>query len=419
MNLTHGGSGRGQKRPSTGSAAVSALFVVSNLGQMRTAAQVVDRLEIPDARVVVLWTDVRVSLRDRILAAADAAGLESVTFELPRSPTDPFPSQIRTLAKRYPTLVAENPTQELWVANINSHYGHLTRLYHDAGSRVSYFEEGLGSYLSADDPPFASLSRRTRLRHLADAVTEAIRAPRLSWRGRIRRAGHRAARYVAAEPVGEWLVDRLAGREAQDFRHPWTQFQRAAVAFPTALDPRLVATSCIIKLPATTVDRDAVLAAADWMSQESILGTHAPLFLTQPYDVDDEQWASTLAALLVERAAPDIIVKFHPRETDESRTALLDAFAAAGLNAMSDPALDAHAAEHLIVAGLTDRVIGLTSSTLLYRPVGERSVRFEALGTELLARLEQAEVPDSQIRRFRRDVELFNRVRSSVDQTDA
>lgn len=391
----------------------SHLFVVSNLGQLRQCAAVVRQAHLGSVTVLVLWTVNNEQLRDRLVDTAERYGLVVRRVLLPRSPLDLFPRRIMQVAATYDEVVSTIECDHLWIANVNRHYSHLARLFARSGASLNYFEEGLGTYRQLDDPPYRSYSAIRRVAMLADDVTAACR--RYRWRPwrQIRRSGYLILRAVAESGAGR-VVNRLATRGlSDDFYELWTSFDRAVVSFPDAVDRRLVNAREVIQLvsdsdPTDALAADALAWLAGWPDRPN---RHVPLYLSQIYDVDPAAWADAVASAIARQGWQQVTVKFHPREPASARTALFQAMAARGVATIEDEALDRWPAEALLASGISDEVVGLTSSTLLYRPGATVGVVFTSIGRTVLETLCRDErVTKAQLERFRFDLELFERV---------
>lgn len=389
------------------------VFVVSNAGQLRNAVAIVAQLGISHPVIAVLWTEVRSSLRDRLLEFAADAEIEAIPIELPRSPTDPFPRQLRAIHRAYVGLLDRTGPCEVWVANTNSHYAHLLGLAEAKGVSLAYFEEGLGTYRRADDPPFREENRRNRFGKLFADVIAAFSERERTLTARIRRAGHRVLRASASDPVGQRVVAALVGQAAANAFRPWRHFDRVVVAFPEALDPHLY---CAPQVTALNLTIENFENAEAWLAQWSAYQDACALLVTQPYGIEDQSWSTALAKALLRGEIKRVIVKFHPREGLETRRAIIDALANADIDAIVDSQLDRFSAEQLIRAGICNRVIGLTSSVLLYRPRGRGpAVEYESIAAEVVNNLAASGANERQLCLLRSDLELFDRVTKTLE----
>lgn len=386
----------------------STVFFVSNLGQLRNAIAVADQLNIANPIAIILWTEARIDLRDRLVEFANLNGFDYLTIGLPRSPNDPFPRQLRAINRAYVEVFDALSMSELWVANTNSHYAHLLALATARGVPVSYFEEGLGTYFALEDPPFRPINRRIKAIHLLGDVASALTATHRTLPSRVRRAGHRVLREFGNSSIGRRAVMAMAGIDADIGAQPARSFSRIAVVFPDALDARLYQAPVVKALDLTLVD----ISSTERLIESWPVGRQrTPLLLTQPYGIDARPWSQAISDELAARSIERVTVKFHPREGGKEREFLARALVQNGLEPIIDSDLDKFPAEQLIRSGLTDHVLGLTSSTLLYRlRPAEHEVTYESIAQDVVTRLTRWNTPKNQLRSLSRDMALYDRL---------
>lgn len=392
------------------------LFVVSNLGQVRNAASTIRQLGLHDPHVLVLWTADATELRDRLLGAAAVYRVTATSLELPRSPTDPFPTRLRRIAALYDDLAAARTAPgTLWLANINSHYGYLARAFASAGAEICLFEEGLGTYRRAEDPAFGAEGLLATVRTVSRDVVSAARRDDLSVAGKVRRIGYRSLVGAFRTRAGRFISCILSRRRSEYFHEPRRRFTIAAVTFPDALDPRLVQARTVIRLEhREDVEAEVDAAAKRWLTTwPGRPAASQPVFLSQRYDVEPRRWARAIATVLRGNGYTALTVKFHPRETSDERGCLLDALSNVGIFVSTEPDLDRWPAENLLRAGLSCEVVGITSSALAYRAV---DIPHRTIAPDLLQHLEaDPAIPRRDLERLRQDTQLLLRVMSTVD----
>lgn len=390
----------------------SDLFVVSNLGQIRTAALVVRQLELETPHLLVLWTRANRQLLRTMTALATKEGLQSSPVELAPAPNVPLPGRIRRMVDIVDRLPARFPAARLWLCNANSFYGYLAVRYAETGAGINLFEEGLGSYHSHLDPPFARERLGRRVHQLAVSIRSIIGNPQLGRYRKLRRIGHHTARLLAQTDLGE-RVNVALEPNARYFQRPWTTFDRALMAFPDAVDPVLVQAARLERL-------DVEPEAAEITRRERVSGPveiAEPLLLSQRYGVPYQPWAEAIAASLRGRGIEVVALKHHPRETDRERADLTLALMTAGLIVRDDPDFDDWTAEALVVESGVRHVVGITSSTLVYRPRAPQPVTYTSIGREVLQRLEQdRRVHRGSLVQLSADVSLLERVYGRLDR---
>gem|GEM_PF-4267293 len=328
-------------------------------------------------------------------------------MRIAKAPNAPLPKRMRRMVEIIDQLPQSYPVERLWICNTNSFYGYVAKAFERSGSSVNFFEEGLGTYRSIDDPPFKREPLAPRIRHLYLQVHSVLVKPRLTMYRRLRRVGHHVGRFVSDTDLGRAYA-RLVVREARAFQEPRTSFDRAVVAFPEHLDERLISASVYERME---MNPDGANVGSEPTGSGHASPFGRPLFLSQRYGVPYEPWARAIASALAELDVQAIALKHHPRETERERADLTLALIRAGLAVLDDPDFDHWTSEQFIVQHHVDDVIGLTSSTLIYQPYTSWAVRYRSIGYAVLDRLRaDADVhPDSLIQ-LSGDLRLLRRV---------
>lgn len=391
----------------------SDLFVVSNLGQIRTAALVVRQhpeIEVP--RLLLLWSAGNRQLLQRMHRLADDVGLPATPVRLAGAPNAPIPGRMRRMVEIIDGLPVRVWAPRLWLCNTNAFYGYLAYAYSSAGASINLFEEGLGSYRMHTDPPFVREGAGRRLRQLSVQVRSIAASRKLGGYRKVRRIGHHTARFLADTGPGR-RVNRALVPQAHWFTEPWTVFDRAVMAFPGLVDPVLVQAAHLERLEMEP-DREEIAAR----EQESgTIRFSEPLLLSQRFGVPYQPWAEAITHTLHSRGIDAVALKHHPRETATERADLTLALLDAGLNVRSDPSFDAWTAEALIIESGTSQVVGITSSTLVYRPYAPWPITYTSIGREILELLERdARVHPGSLVQLQGDLQLFERVYPRLDQ---
>lgn len=391
----------------------SDIFVVSNLGQIRTAALVSRQLdEVVEPHLMVLWTAGNRELLRRMLGLAEEVAVPATAVRLAGAPNAPLPARMRRMVDIIDRLPGALWAPRLWVSNANSFYGYLAHTYAAAGSSINLFEEGLGSYRGHFDPPFAREPVARRAHELSINIRSVVRSEGLGRYRKVRRVAHHSARFLFSTKVGRRLNTALVP-QAPLFADPWTAFDRALLAFPEAADPVLVRAARMQRLELEP-DREQI-AVRD--RSTAAVPIAEPLFLSQRYGVPYGPWAEAITAELRARGITRIALKNHPRETSRERADLMLAFLEAGLAVRADPIFDGWTAEALIVESGVENVLGITSSTLVYRPYAPWHVTYTSIGRAVLDRLTRdPRVPRGALIQLTGDVRLLERVMPTVEK---
>ncbi len=397
------------------------LFVAETVGQVRNAAAAASQAPGGSAALLLLLPSGNPGLAARIEAFAAGTGLPCRAVPLPETPHRPSPGVIaRHLAAFAPVVDGPAP-EELWVANGRFHLAWIAGRMERRGARIVLYEDGLSSYRRADDPSFdmpgaaealarAGEKARADLAMIRRALGKGRFGPALGaarWMfGGLAEGAARAAMLSAA---GRAAARLRVGPEAAAFFASRRRFDAAWMAFPEAFDAAgfgVGAARPLVIAPSPGAIARARAALAPVEPGEA-------LHVSQVYGGGAVRRA--VARALAAAGARRLLVKPHPRETEEERAALLADLAKAGVEARSAPAsLDEVEAEALIETGLFRTVFGLTSTALLHGVARRPDVEFVPVGEDALARLAKAGRPERLHERFAADVALFGRMRRAI-----
>ncbi|KHF38716.1 alpha-2,8-polysialyltransferase family protein [Halalkalibacter okhensis] len=123
------------------------LFIVSNLGQLIQAQNVIKQNDLIDNVLVVLWTKRNTVVRDNIINNVDNQFFSNVdTLQLPNFPNKFHVNNLMKIRKDYNHLIENYPFTDVFVCNYNSHYNFLYDIAKAKNININIFEEGLGTY---------------------------------------------------------------------------------------------------------------------------------------------------------------------------------------------------------------------------------------------------------------------------------
>ncbi|WP_428909827.1 alpha-2,8-polysialyltransferase family protein [Niallia sp. Krafla_26] len=123
------------------------LFIVSNLGQLFQAQNVIKQYKLKKNVMVVLWTKRNTVVRDNIVNNVDKQLFDIVeTLQLPNFPNKLVVNNLLKIRNSYRVLIEKYPTTDIFVCNFNSHYNFLYDIAKEKGIQINLFEEGLSTY---------------------------------------------------------------------------------------------------------------------------------------------------------------------------------------------------------------------------------------------------------------------------------
>ena len=405
------------------------LFVVSNLGQARNVAAW-RRAEPASTRVraVVLGTRDTRSLSDTLVKYLGAHGVPTSAVRLPDRPADPRPWALQRTVAVFRTMLVDHPANRVWIANVDRHYSVLASVAIEHGASVCYYEEGLGTYRSADDPALtdaagASMSMVGAIRAAARLHFGRVRegpltfARRVKWNGRgfASATSSSIARHLARRGWYRRAVGHIGSGHSTHFFEPWTRFERASVAFPELLDHRLVVASTVTVLPIEPLPIDLV-AARDVVAPAIDVDA---VYVSQPYVDRGTVFYGAVAFVLARLDVEEVLVLPHPRERSWNVATMRTEFERCGIRARFDERTGTVPAEAILAAGRFTRCFGISSSTLLYGPRLLPRVEFVTIGGAVIERLNAVGAVVERTDRLVTDVQLLANALSTLERSDA
>ncbi len=393
------------------------LFVVSRVGQVRNVQTLITRCALANNHLVVLYTAGNVGLMRNIRAVVQPGLFDGVEYvRQPDRPTRETRRTNRTVYRQFENVLeaaVDAGVTRLFLCNIDSYYGLFERIIkaRKLPLSVNLLEEGLTTYAVAGGRRY---HKDTKV--ASSDVSYRARLALESWRRALR------STVVLAATALSWLfrVDLFTLRNAiraglvkPEHRYGTvTHVDTAWVYFPERIKSSEALTiDRVESLPFdASAPQDAGVAGA--------LDDDATLFVSQKYlSVDD--YLSIIFDILTEMGVGRVYFKYHPRE---DRTSFARAWnrihsSHPGLEIVAPDAIQVIPVEELVCTGKVKRVIGLTSTSLMYTAAFLPAVEVVSIGMRFreLAESPQYGIAKRPLSEFVRDLEVFNDV-SGVEQ---
>ena len=343
-------------------------FFVSNLGQVRNAANVSRIMNFQGAHCLVLHTPRDLILKSVISTFAKNQGFIVREVLLPSSPSDFIFYKINKVARVYESLLDSLTSSELWVCNANNHYAYLCKAHVSRGGSINYFEEGLGTYRTKDDNLFRTKTLAACLMMTVQEIRQTIQNPRIGLFRKLKRISHRVINRLGQASPFKYINRILTAGRSEYFEDPCIYFETGVVTFPDAIDRNILSFKNTIRLTHVTSQIDAAIvsqmlssANTKFLKEESV-----SLLITQDYGVPPFVWGKAIGQCLQSLGIKELILKNHPRETLLFRRELHNGLISMGINIGSNQLFDQFPVEFLLSTIKVRNLIGITSSALLY-----------------------------------------------------
>jgi hypothetical protein len=388
------------------------LFVVSRVGQLRNAQTFIKEHGATGNHVAILYTDANLGLADAIESNVEEGLFEEVLrFKQPLDPLRQRTWKNKLIYRQIDDLLvgmtSKQAVRNLFLCNSDNYYSLFERVIGNRGLALSMnlLEEGLGTYLHA-------------------GPKEYVRDTSVGWaelkhRGRhVRRVWLQAARSLAsllATFVSFVLrvdaVGLLKGAWAQLFvsrRYRYghvTHFDNAYVYFPDKISSNVMMVDHVEKL-SFVLEPSASQKLLDAIEDDETVFVSQRYIPRHPY-----VYFSIVFDILGEMGVDRVFFKFHPRE---DRAAFAQAWDQAlrehpRLVVLSPPEFQKVPVEELMMAGKVKRLIGLTSTSLMYGNAFFTGVDVVSIGTRFreLADSDEYDVTKRALSEFSRDLDVF------------
>lgn len=393
------------------------LFVVSRLGQVRNAQTLIRQEGARDNHLAVLQTAANPLLTATISAHIDPAAFEEIVHVTqPDQPLKQGRHKNRIIYEQIEELLvrmSDKGVRNLFLCNVDAYYSLFERVieHRELPLTLNLLEEGLGTYANLGERVYTkdmSVHREDvvlRARNAGRAWSQAIRASliliatTLSWIFR-----------VDLFEVRRGLLATLLVRPLHRYG-TITHFDRAFLCFPEKVRDGNVQIDFVARL-VFEIDEGTSAEAVDALPEG------ATVFVSQKYLVAAD-YVPIILQIFDELGLDQVYFKFHPREDRFALERLLEEAKPRHprLRVIAPRAIQRVPVENLIASGKVAKVVGLTSTSLMYAqaflPDAEIVSVAERFGQ--LAVSEPYHVSRRTLAEFDRDLAVFRDV-SGVTQ---
>ena len=386
------------------------LFVVTRVGQLRNVQSFIKEYSAQDNYLAILLTEANPVLADNIEANVEGELFdEIVRIWQPVRPLDQRRTKNKVIYRQIEelllTMCNERGVSNLFLCNSDAYYGFFERVkqVHRLELSLSFLEEGLGTYANAG-------VRRYQLDAAANWTDVVHRA------GNFGRSVRQAFRLfgILAVTGASWVLRTDVIRFMKDLITKLTvperyrfssieHFDTAYVYFPDKIHSANMRIDAVHKL-GFVVDRSGPRELVDSIEDS------ATVFVSQKY-VPYQDYFDIVFEILTEMGVGCVHFKFHPREDP---AAYVKAWTLAlrehpRLDVVTADEMQAVPVEELMIAGKVKRLIGLTSTSLLYAGAFFPDVEVVSIGARFkeLAESDQHDLPKRVLAEFNRDLEVF------------
>ncbi|MDX0587311.1 hypothetical protein GOD01_31645 [Sinorhizobium medicae] len=377
-----------------------ALFIVSQVGQVRRAQELAKKLGINGASLAILYTKKNPQMPIVTAAVADTY----VFADIRKVEIHPASNDLSSLAARrarttYKELLSEVQPDDLFVCSFERHYAILCDEARKRGAKLSLYEEGTAIYKYSVDgfstftPHTLVSSAKTIYNRVwkKQPITKYLLQP-------IAVALHQVAIIPKLIGLTFWeiyktpQIQKLVLETSEpEFLAGWRNFDAVYASNPSVLANHFKSQRYVEASP--EFDDPGIIKEAIRVSFEFEIDEETAIFATQPYAVDASAMSSALIDVLrqvSEKAGMRVLIKLHPREKPSNINAYRSAIAKLGLDETIRLMEGVEVpAEYLVIYSDCPAVISISSSTLMYAPK-HKQMRSISVGRSLCRVLRQS-----------------------------
>lgn len=393
------------------------LFVVSRLGQVRNAQTLIRQESARDNHLAVLQTAANPLLTAAITGHIDPDVFQEIVhLTQPEKPLNQGRRKNRIIYEQIEELLvrmSDKGVRNLFLCNVDAYYSLFERVIEqrELPLTLNLLEEGLGTYANLGERAYVKDTRvdrhdvGVRARNASRAWSQAVRTTLILIATALSYAFRVDLFRVRRELLAAVLV-RPLHRYASI-----THFDRAFVCFPEKVHHGAITVDSVMRL-GFEIDDDVDASAL------AALPDGATVFVSQKY-VAATDYVPIIMRIFDELELDVVYFKFHPREDRFALERLIEELQSRHprVKVVAPRAIQRVPVENLIASGRVSRVIGLTSTSLMYAQaflpdaevisVAERFRQLALSGSYSVSRRALAE--------FDRDLQVFQDV-SGVTQ---
>lgn len=320
------------------------LFIVSNLGQLFQAQNVIKQNKLSKNIIAVLWTNRNTVVRDNIINNADENLFIKVeSFQLPNFPNKLHVNNLLKIRKDYMSLIEKYSFTEIFICNYNSHYNFLYDIAKLKGIKINMFEEGLGTYkfkllldrdLNQDNPSFIKRIKKATKVSVKDTKNAIRQTDLYLWVKLIMvfiiknllkpvytilKGFLRILLSVLPKQKMDKLMRLKLPKELRSFGGTIKQFDKVYLTFPERGREMFKANE-YKELKLEYELKSDVRDTFDKSATLQLIDKNSVIFLDQVYNVPPEIHVDVIVNYLNENFPnKDVFIKMHPRSKKELR----------------------------------------------------------------------------------------------------
>lgn len=400
------------------------LFVITHLGQLKQMEALIGKKNLTSNGLIVLYTTANFIVPQTVHDKVAKSLFDFVVFvEIPFKINQINYFKLKTVYETYVSLLHASKPKTLYLNSFEGHYAILIDIAKKRGVKNALVEEGTATYKLLSRPTininhedfinfdflktkFMSTIGQTEL--FKRAVKQKKYTKDLFFQSK-----QFYQSLVLDEKVQGKLIETFGKGSIKSYKKPFLQFDEVYASFPTLIEQSFLAKDVQLFNVYESIDDETLTLAKEVVSDYDITDKDA-LYLSQRYTIEPMQYVNTVTPILLKaaRGSRKIFIKLHPKESNKVHQAFRKI-----ANAFPDKLIliedNRFLVEPVIKVSNIQKVIGLTSTALVYAPLVSENTQSVSVAQALIDNLpktEQNAIGSSTIKEHLEILKIFDNI---------
>lgn len=378
------------------------LFVITHLGQLKQMEALIVKKNLTNNGLIVLYTTANFVVPQTVHDKVAKSLFDFVVFvEIPFKINQINYFKLKTVYETYVSLLNANKPKTLYLNSFEGHYAILIDIAKKRGIRNALVEEGTATYKLLSQPTininhedsinFEFLKTRFMLTiGQTELFKRAVKQKKYT-KDFLLQSKYFCQNLILDEKVQGKLIEVLGKGSIKSYKKPFLQFDEVYASFPSLIEQSFLAKDVQLFNIYESIDSETLALAKEIVSDYDITDKDA-LYLSQRYTIDPIQYVNTVTPILlkVTRDSRKVFIKLHPKESNKVHQAfkkITDAFP----NKLILIEDNRFLVEPVMKVSNIQKVIGLTSTALVYAPLVSHHTQSISVAQALIDNLPKTE----------------------------
>lgn len=358
---------------------IESLFVITHLGQLKQMEALIAKKQLKNNGLVVLYTVMNFIVPQMVHDKVTQSYFDFVVFiEIPIKINQINYFKLKNIYHIYSSLINTSNPKNLYLNSFEGHYAILITIAKKRNVKNILVEEGTATYkLVSNRIPIIDDSV-IDYQFIKDKFMQTIGQTEIFKRlvkqrkytkDLVLKSKQFYQELLFDEKIQSRIIDVFGKDSIQAYKKPFLQFDEIYASFPDLIQQIFSAENVHSFNIYDSIDEETLVLAKEVVDDYDITSEDA-LYLSQRYAIDPTQYVNTLIPILLKLTQDNrkVFIKLHPKESDKTFRAfkkITQAFP----NKLILIEDHRFLVEPVIKVSKVQKVIGLTSTTLVYAPL--------------------------------------------------